>query len=312
MGKATRILSLFSELIPQALVNKTYPLTKVSVFYHLVNPKPVPFAYNLYRSITPEQFEKDLDYLLFNFKDKLELSFDDGLSDCAEVIAPVLKRKGIQALFFLNTAFIDNQDLFYRYKAALIADACFKNPLLQQKIQQQLTSPVIPYLYQISYKNKAELDELAVLAEIDFKQYLAQQKPYLSSIQIESLLADGFVIGAHSIDHPPFFELSAAEQIHQVKTSVEALTKRFNLTYQYFSFPFTDWGLSKQFFQEIYQARLVDATWGCAGLKHDEQPNHTQRIALDANYHNATQAIKTEWLYYQLKQVFHKNSIQRI
>ncbi len=312
MGKATRILSSFSPLVPQNLVNNTYPLTKVSVFYHLVNPKPVTFALNLYKTISPEQFEKDLDYLLLNFSDKLELSFDDGLSVCAEVIAPILKRKGIQALFFLNTAFLDNQDLFYRYKAALIANACFKAPLLQQKIQQQLTNPVIPYLYQISYKNKAVLDELAIAAEIDFNHYLAQQKPYLTSAQIHSLLADGFMIGAHSIDHPPFFELSEAEQIHQVKTSVDVLTQRFNLSYQYFSFPFTDWGLSKHFFSTIYQNNLVDATWGCAGLKHDEQPNHTQRIALDATYFNAEQAIKTEWLYYQLKHLLRKNSLHRI
>lgn len=311
MGKATAILSVLGRLVPQNQVNKTYPLPTVSVFYHTVEQDAMPIIKGLYRNITPLEFERDLDYLLRNFKDKFELSFDDGLSSCSEVIAPILKRKGIEATFFLNTAFIDNKDLFYRYKAALIAESCQRNPLLLQKLQPLVKAPLIAYLYQINYQNRFQLNNLAKHAEIDFDDYLKNNQPYLNSTQIKSLLADGFKIGAHSIDHPPFFELDEANQIEQIKSSVQHLTTHFNLPYKYFSFPFTDWGLSANLFTYIYEHKIVDATWGCAGLKHDTHPKHTQRIPLDAGYFNAEQAIKTEWLYYQLKKIVNKNTIYR-
>ncbi|TAE87943.1 MAG: polysaccharide deacetylase family protein [Bacteroidetes bacterium] len=312
MTKVTAFLSLFGNAVPQYLINKNYPLPKVSVFYHTIKSNTEPFTKGLYRTITPLQFEKDLDYLLHHFGNRFELSFDDGLSSCAEVAAPILKRKGIQATFFLNTAFIDNKELFYRYKAALIIHACSANPSIQQKVEQQIKKKVVDYVYQVSYRNRHELDGLAQDAEVDFNAYLKQHKPYLNTSQIQKLLADGFNIGAHSIDHPPFFELQEVDQIYQIETSMNWLTERFNLSYKYFSFPFTDWGLSARLFHYIYEKHLVDATWGCAGIKHELFPQHTQRIALDAGYKNAAHAIKTEYLYYQLKRPFNKNTIQRI
>jgi hypothetical protein len=35
---------------------------------------------------------------------------------------PILRRKGVPATVFVNSDFVDNQDLFFRFKAALIID----------------------------------------------------------------------------------------------------------------------------------------------------------------------------------------------
>ena len=103
-------------------------------FYHAVSDEKLPHVLNYpYRNIL--QFEKELDFFLKYFQPVLleelisgkcsgekgfHLSFDDGLRECAEVIAPVLLKKGIPATFFLNSAFVDNKALFHKYKASLV------------------------------------------------------------------------------------------------------------------------------------------------------------------------------------------------
>ena len=47
------------------------------------------------------------------------LTFDDGLSECYQVVAPILKEKGIPATFFLCSAFVDNHELAYRFQEEL-------------------------------------------------------------------------------------------------------------------------------------------------------------------------------------------------
>src|SRR5687767_2369317 len=109
-------------------------------FYHLVSNEDVPHIKHLYSFKNVHQFRKDLDVLLKNFipidlpdlskivregsmkKNGFFLSFDDGLSECYHVIAPILKEKGVPATFSINSAFVDNKNLFYRYQASIIIE----------------------------------------------------------------------------------------------------------------------------------------------------------------------------------------------
>ena len=285
----------FADIVPQSIVDKTFPQQKVSVFYHAVSADVLPHSNSLYQTKTPQQFEAELDYLLLHFKDKLQLSFDDGLSCCYHTIAPILKKKGIQAHFFINPAFINNVSLFYRYKVALLVNKCRMHKPTFSLLQQHVNANPVSYLFNTTYADQQMLNELALIAEINFDDYLKQYKPYLNEQQINSLINDGFLIGAHSMDHPPFYQINFDEQVKQVTESVNYLRNVFNINYAHFSFPFTDWGVSKKLFDYLYQNKLVDATWGCAGLKHDNRnPRHQQRIALDLVATNAQQHIKKE------------------
>ncbi len=106
-------------------------------FYHTVSPEALPHISHLYRLVKTAAFENDLDELLLRFepvslgdylenrgvkkgKRRMVLTFDDGLKECYDIIAPMLIKKGIPATFFLNNRFIDNRGLFYRYKASLL------------------------------------------------------------------------------------------------------------------------------------------------------------------------------------------------
>jgi hypothetical protein len=119
-------------------------------FYHCISPKTPIHIQHLYPCITPEKFASDLESLLNVFdpvdiyevnqyahsgevrgKPKMFLSFDDGLSECYEFVRPILKEKSIPAAFFINTDFIDNKGMFFRYKLSILSAQLLTASLVQ-------------------------------------------------------------------------------------------------------------------------------------------------------------------------------------
>ena len=288
-------------------------------FYHAVSDDIPLHLKHLYQPRGIELFKADLDYFLKYYepidlkelirlvkegkplkKNYFHLTFDDGLRDFYGVAAPILKEKGIPATVFLNSDFIDNKALFYRFKASILAEKLVANGLLD-----------------VSYSEKAILDELAKENDIDFEEYLKNEQPYLTSQQIEELIQQGFTFGAHSKNHHLYNQLTFEEQIVQTKESIKTVTTQFNLNYNVFSFPYTDDVVSNQFFTVIKND--VDLTFGSAGLKDDVFKNNFQRIPMEnqPNQHlkgiskMGKEIIKTEYFYYFLKKIVGKNKIIR-
>lgn len=279
-------------------------------FYHSVtDDKPVHIR-NLYQPRSIESFKADLDFLLEHYqsisleeliqlnvseeniaKNYFHLTFDDGLSEFYDIVAPILKERGVHATVFLNSNFIDNKKLFYRFKASILYD--------KLKVKSILSIP---------YNNRKYLDELALTNKIDFDEYLKEKTPYLSSEQINELIKQGFTFGAHSKNHPLYSDLELEEQLSQTKESIKAISSQFKLAYKVFSFPFTDYGVSKKFFDAIYNE--TDLTFGCAGLKLDSAKDHLQRLAMETSK-SGKEIIKEEYLYYLMKAMAGKNKITR-
>lgn len=279
-------------------------------FYHLVTDNPPTHIRNLYKHKTLAEFKDDLDYLLTHFKpitlkelleyhqtkksipnNSFHLTFDDGLSEFYHIIAPILIEKKIPATIFLNNHFIDNKDLFFRYKASILSDELSTDTVLD-----------------FNYQNKNDIDELAETFNISWDDYLAKHQPYLTTEQINELISQGFTIGAHSLDHPLYEELSLEEQIHQTIASIEDIKTRFNLDYAVFSFPFTDYKVNKKFFSSI--KNKVDLTFGSAGIKDDEVAFNLQRLPME-NKTNGEVNIKMAYSFYLLKKLILKNTIKR-
>ncbi len=307
-------------------------------FYHAVSNNEIIHIKHLYKIRSTGDFEKDLDFLAKNFapediltfREKLRnnellnqnsfiLSFDDGLSEFHDTIAPILLRKGIPATCFLNSGFVDNRDLFFRYKASILVEKVkeTKSVPLIEKARNYLISKNLHKkdlsnsILAISYPNRSFLDELAGILEIDFNDYLQEKKPYMSSDQINSLIGKGFRFGAHSTDHPQYTDLTLEEQIRQTKESILNITDRFHLNYKLFSFPFTDFGVSDRFFNEVFQSNSLNLTFGCAGLKNDSCKGNIQRIPIEIDNFTAREVIYGEYFYYLFKAMFNKNTIAR-
>lgn len=106
----------------------------VCPYYHTVSDTPLPHINPLYRHRTIAQFREDLDWLLAHYKpiqwyeiDAYEraqkpafcLTFDDGLKEFYTIVAPILEEKKIPCVCFLNSAFVDNKGLMFRYQETL-------------------------------------------------------------------------------------------------------------------------------------------------------------------------------------------------
>ncbi len=309
-------------------------------FYHSIQDKaPLPHLENLYPLRTKKQFEADLDYLLEHYeaislselvacidedkeirKNSFFLSFDDGLRACYELIAPILKRKGIPACFFLNSAFVDNQKLFYRYKVSLLLDQINRKPpskSLTKKLETILQKSELEgwtmreQILSIDYQQKDLTDELAQLLKVDFKKFLAQEQPYLTTPQIRAMEKDGFQFGAHSIDHPLYEDLSPLDQIIQTKESLHFVETHCRQPIRSFAFPFTDDGVAASFFDKMHQEQILDISFGTAGLKKDSCPFHFQRLPMEVGAYSAAEILKSTYAYYLAKAPFGKNLVLR-
>jgi peptidoglycan/xylan/chitin deacetylase (PgdA/CDA1 family) len=307
--------------------------------YHLVDDARVPHIAQLYRIKTVREFEKDLDFFLKYYtpidylrlqnhilngeklpKNAFLLTFDDGLRQFYDIIAPILQRKGIPAICFLNSDFVDNKALFFRYKASLLLDFFAKNKTVETDISilnwQQNThfkSNLRTTILGIKFHESEYLDSLARIIGLNFDGYLRETQPYLTSQQITNLQQQGFAFGAHSCDHPQYEYLTLGEQLWQTQECMAALTAQFALAYRAFAFPFTDYGVQKIFFDTVFDTNkpILDLAFGCAGLKQDTHPQHLQRIAMEQGDRSAQQILLREYAYYCAKAVLGKNKIQR-
>lgn len=305
---------LFSNLIRLTGKKMIFP------FYHIVSDENCPHVRNLYPIKSVSQFKSELDFLLKHFtpidleelqkhlvnqtqpqKPSFLLSFDDGLRECHDIIAPILIEKGIPALFFLNSDFIDNKALFYRYKVSLVIEKIKQNRLE--------TTYSISKLLKLNYFNDSKIAKIANDLEIDFNEFLMDIKPYMDWNQIKSLHYQGFKFGGHSANHPYYSEISLNEQIQQTKISVDLVQKKLNLDYKIFAFPFTDNEVKQKFFNQIFSQNICDITFGTAGIKDDTIPKNIQRLSMEKYTGNFERFFLKELLKYNLKKIVNKSIV---
>jgi peptidoglycan/xylan/chitin deacetylase (PgdA/CDA1 family) len=326
------ILKLFSGVLGSSAL-QNYPLDYCIPLYHTVSDGPLPHLKNLYRYKSVKAFEKDLDFLgrQFRFVDWEEftrysdtvkrpkkkialLTFDDGLTEFLDVVAPILERKGIYAINFVNPAFVDQKDLMFRCKASLLAEQLLATEQDLSKLKEipgfQLSGKddLIRYVLATGYKKREELDAIADVIGLNFSDYIKTHKPYLNREELHQLKARGFGIAAHSWDHPYYSELTLNEQIDSTVKSLEYM-KLHGFLSDSFAFPFTDFGVSKEFFDRLFSDSKMTCSFGTAGLKKDSFCRNFQRIPMEDA--DAESALKRELVYWQVKKAFNKNIIIR-
>ncbi len=307
----SRMISLASRPFSIAQLVDGEEMPVLLPFYHLVSDQEHPFQYN-YRVLSASRFREDLDFLLehfdpisleelhsgMNLKNSFHLSFDDGLRECFEVIAPILKEKGVPATFFVNPAFVDNHDLFHRYKAAVLNQFFAKKGVMSD--------------LQNTYADLMSLDQMAEDVGLNWQEYLEKENPYMTLEQLFQLERDGFSIGAHSWDHPEFWLLDEERQLDEIRESMEWLVANFSPKIKAFAFPFTDFGVSRFVFDAIRRERLCDLTFGTAGVKLEKESRHYQRLSMEAEgYKSARNLLKAEYLSYQLKRLVDQHVAKR-
>lgn len=116
-----------------------FPKNYLVQVYHCVSNDYLLHLKNVINYKNEKDFEKDLDYLSKKFqfldwdffkknykktfaKPIALLTFDDGLMEFKEIVLPILIRKGIYAINFINPAFVDSNKIMFRFKASIIVD----------------------------------------------------------------------------------------------------------------------------------------------------------------------------------------------
>jgi peptidoglycan/xylan/chitin deacetylase (PgdA/CDA1 family) len=309
--------------IPFAAARMMSGVRLLIAYYHVVSDVPVQHLAHLYAHKGVKQFEEDLEFLLKHYRpidlkellcalqtgrefktDSFLLTFDDGFREIHDVVAPVLSRKGIPAVFFLCPAFIDNRALCFEHKASLLAGAVEHG--LQESQASDLVGlfpggelsaqGLIPAILRLGYTQTDVLDRAADIAGVSFDDYLFDRKPYLTSAMVNDLLKRGFHVGAHSIDHPRYAALSHEESLYQTVESVRQIRECFALDYGVFAFPHSDANISMKLLADIYQSRLVDVTFGNQGVIAEPFPKHLQRFSLEKPIRSAREIIVYNYL----------------
>jgi peptidoglycan/xylan/chitin deacetylase (PgdA/CDA1 family) len=308
--------------IPFSIIRRIGLGEPVILYYHVVNDEDVPHISNLYKYKQTKQFVDDLEFLLKHYlptrlSDVIDwtngkyslphscflLTFDDGFKEISDVIAPILLEKGIPATFFISSAFLDNRELCYQHKTSLLVERILGgiSAATEREIKRIMLSASISFsavcegLLRVNYKRKDVLDRIADVLQIDFQEYLREKRPYLSSCQVLELIDKGFAIGAHSIDHPYYSEISLQEQMEQTIVSVKQIREKFCLGYGAFAFPHNDTGVSSEFFKRVEETGLVDITFGTGGMLDVGPRTHKQRVSLEKPLLPAKSILK--WHY---------------
>lgn len=311
-----------------------FPLNYMIPVYHLVSEEKLPHVKNIINYKNPKDFENDLDFMLHNFdfvdwdvfkknfnkkvqKPYALLTFDDGLIEFKDIVMPILLRKGIYAIEFINPAFVDNTDMMFRMKASLLIEQINKDDFKFTKeiiallgLQKKSKIEIISKIKTIGYNKQNLLLALAELIDYDFTDYSKKHKIYMNEQDLQVIKKEGFGIAAHSWDHPYFTELSINDQLDNTQKSINFIKDK-NFVGDTFAFPFSDVGVNKIFFESLFNNNSELAfTFSTSGVKLDDFTRNLHRIAME-NGRTAEEEIRFESNYFFVKNIFNKNLIKR-
>ncbi len=225
------------------------------VVFHHISAAESPFTTGMNVSIAPAQFEAALRFLTAYYKpvrleDVLEASvggslppravlvtFDDAYASVVEVAAPLCRKYGVPAVFFVNAAFLDNRrlapDNLVCYAANVrgmqAINGAIRTVRGYETAQLQSVTEVFSSFFPSITLTEREtfLEALRNLAEINEPCLAEQAALYLSSQQLCSLASFDFEIGNHTYRHVHCRRLSQADfgqEIDNNKGELEALS----------------------------------------------------------------------------------------
>jgi peptidoglycan/xylan/chitin deacetylase (PgdA/CDA1 family) len=294
--------------VPLGLWHRLLSVELVLPYYHVVSDQELPHVSELYRFRSIRQFKADLEFFLSsyipvdmqNVIDHLDgsarlprrcflLTFDDGLREIYDVVAPMLYTRGIPAAVFLPSAVLNSGDLLYTHKKSLLIRAieASKDLTAMREVSGLLRNAGLEggdlssTIRRIAFGKRQILDKLGAVLGCDFNGYADSVRPYVTIEQTRSLIKQGFEVGAHSVDHPRYSELCLKEQVRQTLESRSYLTNEFQYACRCFAFPFEDRGVSPGFFSEVFADGRLRVSFSTSGMLPHFFPRNLPRFSME-------------------------------
>ena len=303
-------IGAIAKFMPLGVLMRAVRQNIIFPFYHTVSDNPLIHIKHLYKVKSLKQFSLDLDYILRRYEPVsiedilsgglsaegkyVHFSFDDGLKQCSEFIAPVLLDRGVGASFFVNPPFVGNSNWFYRYEQSVLFEL-----LMQSSEHKHLVKNLLSVEDNINFRNRIwELlgqDKVSTMEDLNI---------YMDMKDLSVLSRMGFHIGAHSMKHQLFSSLSVDSQIQQISDSVNWVSSHFNQPTVSYSFPFSDDGVNASTIEKIRLGNNVSLSFGTSGLGVNKGLAHYQRIPMEHDMcFSAEQIIKGELLSHSIKRI---------
>jgi len=323
-------------MLPMSVFRSGGPSGLLLPYHHTVSNEVLQHIHHLYQYKNEQQFEDDLDFLLAHYKPaavadvakavlnktalpqgSFLLTFDDGFREVYDIIAPLLEKKGVPAIFFINPAFIDNKKLFYRCKISILIGELKRNEATHTTIYSEAlqldttdTQAIIAALKKLNQRNEPVLDNIATNINLSFTGYLEKQRPFLTKEQLLSLHQKGFTIGAHSMDHPYYNLLDKEEQVQQTLDSCSYVKELLGTHECHFSFPHSDAGISQQVLDTInsYGNGLL---FGIQNQKEEPGNNMLHRFNAERPETGIEELVKGQITLNRLQKLTGRNSVKR-
>lgn len=236
------------------------------VVFHNISSADSPFTKRTNVTTTPREFEAALRFLTAHYTPvrlnevladvegrrlpprAVLVTFDDAYESVADVAAPLCRKLGVPALFFVNAAFLDNQRLAPDDLVCYVANVLGMQPIntaarvVRGSEHRDLHSlaDVFAVLFPALTLagRKAFVDVLNDVAGINEPKLAAQAGLYLTSRQLRSLASFDFEIGNHTLSHVHCRTLSQSDCTQEVEANKAQLEAVSGTTVRSFSVPY--------------------------------------------------------------------------
>ncbi len=284
----------------------------VFTFHRVVEPPLNPF-YDRVVSATPASFRSRIDWIKTRFNlptlhqilDQIEtnrpwtkptalVTFDDGTRDNFTTAAPILAERGIPAVFFIPTLYLESPRLPWWDKAAYMIkqsrasrlaitrpdQATFMVNLETMPRDHAVQTVLEPFLDQSIDTIETCLRDLRRQTQVSVDDGALGRELFMTWDQARELIGGSsqFAIGSHGHSHPRLADLSASDQWRELAESRRILEQRLARQVTVLAYPF---GGSRDYTEET-KAIAADVGYRAAfcsteGINH---PAATDRFAL--------------------------------
>ena len=189
-----RLLPTICSHLPLSVFNKILGVNPLVAYYHIVTDADVPHVKHLYRFRDVKAFVQDMETLCRIFQpisvldvirslksgarlpaNALLLTFDDGFREMHDIVAPILRKKGIPATFFIISGCVDNKGMPHHNKISLLLEFLgeTKRTLPEKQIWSMLGAheangrTLDKALLSVDYTHRQVIDDIAHLLDYD-------------------------------------------------------------------------------------------------------------------------------------------------